>query len=233
MFGLERYITVPSLVRGLNFVLTNLKNLIDKLSSSLDSLVERVDDIGAELDSLIIKQNKEKRVYGIVTQRTNNPSGSPALLSASDESTASSNTDNVRRLNWLETNDTSYFSLENSGAAAARLRVHKPGKYRITVNAVFERTGNSYLFLVARDSATNTGFRRIDGGLFSVNTTSGGAGSSMTRTIVCQFTTTVDCHLTFYQFVTSRNAGFTYGRFQTDGNSFTDTCAIEIELISE
>lgn len=38
MFGLERYITVPSLVRGLNFVLTGLKNSIDKNEKNIELL---------------------------------------------------------------------------------------------------------------------------------------------------------------------------------------------------
>lgn len=203
-------------------------NDLEPIKAEIAALQVQVTTITQQIAVLQTKT----RVSCIATQRTVNSAAS-GTVTASDESTAVAATNNVRRLNNFITNSAEYFEFENSGLVNARIKINKPGRYRVTANATFGRSGNSYLYVQADVSGAGTAIRRLDGGQFNVNVTSGAAGSTLKWTVIADLSVTVPTVLRLFQFVTVRNAGFTYGQFYIDNGQFNDTCSLSVELISE
>lgn len=210
--------------------------LIHAINTSSQTTTEaEVDVLNAEIQALKAKQNYQKSIKCIATQRTYNSTNAYQEMPADDDQHASALADNRRRLNYFKTNANDYFELINSGLVTNFIRIKKPGSYKIRFTSICMRTGvSTYCFIQVYDPALSltTRFDRpANAAVSSANATAGntlnGGGtfevsfSSGTREI------------SLWHFFGTRTVGFNYGRFGIYANSHTDTCSVEIELIED
>lgn len=238
-FGIEALDTVKDLSRKLVTILKQIVSRIEALENAPETPTPidyqpQIDALDTEVTNLTTKQNAEKRISCIATQRTTNASAY-AELPPSDETFAMVSTDNRRRLNNFITNDSTYFELVNPNTGTAFVRIKKPGKYVIRFSSVCMRTGvSTYCFIVIYDPTITQGYRfdRPSNAALATGATAVGNTLVAGGSVEHSFTTgTREVYLN--HFFGTRTAGFNYGRFGIGQNSYTDTCSIEIELISE
>lgn len=229
------------MIKNLPFNLKDLEVHIQKmivristLFSRADAVEGRVETLEGDLEALEEKQDKEKRIYCIATQRTTN-TNPYAELPAADDQFALATTDNRRRLNFLSTNDATYYELVNSNTATAYVRIKKPGKYSIKFTSVCHRTGvSTYCYLVSFDPVSTISHRFDRPGNVVLSSAAGTAGNVIVAggSVQIEFASGTR-EISLWHFFGTRTVGFNYGRFGIQQNTYTDTCSIEIELIED
>lgn len=255
MWGIEAAKTISDLAR---VVSTAIKRLVGRMDE-LDAKIETSSDVGAlkaqvdqntadiavleprvqttETDLLNLRalQRVERSVKCIATQRTYN-TGAYAELPAADDTFALANTDNRRRLNYFSTNKSDYFELVNSGLATSLVRIKMPGRYIVRFTSVCMRTGtNTYCYLNSYHPTAGITHRFDRPGNVVVTNSNINPGNALVAggSIEVQVAPGDTAELTLWHYFTSRTAGYNYGRFGINTNSYTDTCSIEVELIQD
>lgn len=249
-FGIEALDTVKDLARQLVVVLRQIVNRqestetkISELDTSLSEFNDKITELGSEFETLQgsqsdlqVKQNIEKRISCIATQRTFNTGGTYQEMSASDDSTAVVSVDNRRRLNHFVTNSSDYFEIVDSGLATNFIRIKKAGRYKVTFTSVCMRTGTAtYCYVNMYNPATTLSNRFDRPAAASVAT----AATAVGNALVCggsfeyEVMSGATSEAALWHFFNTRTVGFNYGRFGLHAGSYTDTCSLEIELITE
>ena len=195
-----------------------------------------IDELNLDLNLLETKQNKEKFVSCVATQRSFNTSGTSGAIVASDAQYLVVNTTSARRLNNFETLSPEYFELVNSGTATAHILIKKAGKYKIKGLLTAKRTGYFDAWINASKSGVVEHSLRPTSGYTATGATS--AGNAATINIIGVVEVPDDTTVGMFAYYGANNSNTCYGEFWTYNNTysptnFNDTCSIEIELIED
>lgn len=217
-----------------DMVVANTQKIEDH-QSQIDHINTEINGIETDVTNLNTKQDREKSVKCIATQRTYNNTPTYGEFAAGDDSTAIASTNNRRRLNHFSTNEANYFELVDSGLATNYVRIKKPGKYIIRFTSQMQRTGNStYCYLHVHEPSTSQTYRFDRPANITLATGATSVGNAMTGggSIEIEFSSGTR-EVTLWHYFATRTAGYNYGRFGIHGNTSTDTCSIEVELIED